>query len=72
MKIYLDRLKNPNLHYIEDVVSSYEIVKMEKDAFIGFIWAYSACFGEIHSCYSEFIGHIGRFRRDFGEYVKNK
>lgn len=64
MKIYLDVHKEKGVKYIEDIYSSSDIISTSKDEFVSMIKSFG---NEIHSCYSPFINHVGRFRRDYGE-----
>lgn len=64
MKIYLDIHKKKGIKYIEDVYSSADIVRTSKDEFISMIKSFGE---EVHSCYSPFINHVGRFNRECGE-----
>lgn len=63
-KIYLDVHKEKDIKYIEDEYSSADIVRTSKDEFISMIKSFGK---EIHSCYSPFINHIGRFNMYYGE-----
>ena len=67
IKIYMDCVKFDDCTYIEDNMSAYEIINMEKDAFIEYIKAFAETWGDVHTCYDTFINHVGRFRRDFGK-----
>lgn len=67
IKIYADQIKNPDIHYIEDDYSSYEIINMEMDEFQNMIGDYIDEWGDIHTCYSTFVNHVGRFVREHGK-----
>lgn len=67
MNIFIDCIKQDRYKYIEDVFSAFEIVHMSLRKFQSVIKARDITDGEIHTCYSPFINHVGRFRRDFGE-----
>lgn len=64
MKIYLDVHKEKGIKYIEDEYSSADIVRTSKDEFISMIKSFGK---EIHSCYSPFINHVGRFNKEHGK-----
>ena len=64
MKIYLDVYKEKGVKYIEDEYSSADIIRTSKDEFILMIKSFG---NKIHSCYSPFINHVGRFHRDYGK-----
>ena len=64
MKIYLDVHKEKGIKYIEDEYSSADIIRTSKDEFILMIKSFG---NEVHSCYSPFINHVGRFYRDYGK-----
>ena len=68
IKIFIDCVKQERYKYVEDIFSSYEIVHMGLEEFRDVIrkWANNNK-NDIHTCYSPFINHVGRFRRDFGE-----
>lgn len=67
IRIYIDCVKLDDCAYIEDDMSSYEIINMKKDVFIEYIKAFAKTWGDVHTCYSPFINHVGRFRRDYGK-----
>ena len=64
MKIYLDVHKEKSAKYIEDIYSSSDIISTSKDEFVSMIKSFG---NEVHSCYSPFINHVGRFHRDYGK-----
>lgn len=66
MTIYIDSIKRKDVFYIEDKFSSYEIISMDKDVFVGVIKELAKTHGIIHTCYSAFINHCGRFHREYG------
>jgi len=68
IKIFIDCVKQERYKYVEDMFSAYEIVHMGLEEFRDVIrqWANNNK-NDIHMCYSPFINHVGRFRRDFGE-----
>ena len=53
--------------YIEDIYSSYDIINMDKESFVGMLHNFKSKYGDIHSCYDTLINHIGRFVREYGE-----
>ena len=63
IKIYADMHKNPDLVYVEDMISAYDIRTINLKAFIKEM----VCkYGSIHTCYPDFISRVGRFVRDYG------
>ena len=64
MKIYLDVHKEKGIKYIEDEYSSADIIRTSKDEFASMIKSFG---DKVHSCYSPFINHVGRFHRDYGK-----
>ena len=65
IKIFLDQVRQRNQDYIEDYYSAFEIIEMDHVMFASVIMRFSEK-RAIHSCYAEFINHIGRFHREFG------
>lgn len=63
MKVYLDVHRKKGIKYVEDYYSSSEIIDMNPEEFRNMIKSFG---DEIHSCYSTFINHVGRFHRDLG------
>lgn len=66
IKIYADIHKNPDLVYVEDIISSHDIHTITKDNLKAFIKEMVNKHGSIHTCYSDFISRVGRFIRDYG------
>lgn len=64
MEIYLDVHKEKGIKYIEDEYSSADIIETSKDEFVSMIKSFG---NKVHSCYSPFINHVGRFHRDYGK-----
>ena len=64
--IYLDQIKDSCFSYVEDRLSSHQIISMNADQFREFIMTLK-CNGQIHSCHPAFINHFGRFVREIGE-----
>ena len=67
VNIFIDCIKRWDCKYIEDDFSAYEIIHLGLEEFRAVIRRLANARGEIHTCYSPFINHVGRFRRDFGE-----
>lgn len=67
IKIYADLHKDPKLTYIEDVISSYDLGRLEKDGLKKFIKDFIRDHGEIHTCYDRFINRVGRFIQSNGK-----
>ena len=67
IKIYADIHKDPRFIYVEDKLSSHDICHASKDEFKAFIKDFIERYGIIHTCYSPFLNHIGRFIRDCGK-----
>ena len=66
VKIYADQTKNIRLPYIEDFYASKEIIDMDKEKFGKMIFTHLGNKGEIRTCYSTFVNHVGRFVREYG------
>ena len=65
MKVYLDVHREKGVKYIEDEYSSADIYRTSREEFISMIKSFGET--EIHSCYSPFVNHIGRFHREYGK-----
>ena len=67
IKIYADIHKDPRFVYVEDKLSSHDICHASKDDFKAFIKSMINEYGEIHTCYSPFLSHVGRFIYEYGK-----
>ena len=65
IRVFLDQVRQRNRDYIEDYYSAFEIIEMDSVTFASAIMRFDDR-REIHSCYPEFVNHIGRFYREFG------
>lgn len=65
IKIFIDQRRQRTMDYVEDFYSAFEIVSMDRDVFEVVIKSLNDKH-DIHTCYPEFVNHIGRFHREFG------
>lgn len=67
IKIYADLHKDKKFVYIEDIISSHDLSKKNKEEFKLFIRNFIVDHGEIHTCYSRFVNKIGGLINKYGK-----
>ena len=67
IKIYADLHKDEKYTYVEDIISSHDLTRMNKKEFRDFIKNFIDKYGEIHVCYSRFINKVGGFIQSYGK-----
>jgi hypothetical protein len=65
IKIYVDSIKF-DYAYVEDELSSFDILEMEKDEFAKYIKKFCEKWGSVHTCYGTFINQVSIFVREYG------
>ncbi len=61
IRIYADLHKDEKYTYIEDIISSHDLSKLNKEDLKTFITNFLQKYGEIHTCYSRFVNVVGRY-----------